>query len=30
VLAGRLGEVLGDDVETRVSDVTTDPWTMRL
>ncbi|GAA1538227.1 Nif3-like dinuclear metal center hexameric protein [Nocardioides humi] len=30
VLAQRLHEVLGDAVETRVSAVVTDPWTMRL
>jgi len=30
VVASRLAEALGDEVDTRVSDVTTDPWTMRL
>lgn len=30
VVAARLGEALGHDVETRVSTLCTDPWTMRL
>ena len=30
VVAARLGEALGSDVETRVSTTNTDPWTMRL
>ncbi|KAA1416792.1 Nif3-like dinuclear metal center hexameric protein [Nocardioides humilatus] len=30
VVAARLDEALGNDVETRVSTVCTDPWTMRL
>lgn len=30
VVAARLEEALGSEVDTRVSDVTTDPWTMRL
>lgn len=30
VLAGKLEEAFGADVETRVSTVVTDPWTMRL
>lgn len=30
VLRDRLGEALGDALETRVSDIVTDPWTMHL
>lgn len=30
VLARRLNEALGDTVETRVSEIVTDPWTLRL
>ncbi len=30
VVASRLGDALGDAVETRVSALSTDPWTMRL
>lgn len=30
VVAARLGDALGNDVETRVSELCTDPWTMRL
>jgi len=30
VVEGRLAEALGDTVETRVSTLPTDPWTMRL
>ncbi|MEZ0580414.1 Nif3-like dinuclear metal center hexameric protein [Nocardioides sp. MH1] len=30
VVARRLGEALGNDVETRVSTLCTDPWTMRI
>ncbi len=30
VVAARVGQALGDQVETRVSAVVTDPWTMRL
>ncbi|MCL2542282.1 MAG: Nif3-like dinuclear metal center hexameric protein [Nocardioidaceae bacterium] len=30
VVAARLAEALGDGVETRVSELVTDPWTMRL
>jgi dinuclear metal center YbgI/SA1388 family protein len=30
VVAGRLGAALGDRVETRVSEIVTDPWTLRI
>ena len=30
VIAARLGEALGNEVETRVSTLCTDPWTMRI